>query len=255
MEYKQAIKNRRSHYAIKKSSIITESKIIENVEYALKHTPSAFNVPCQAVAVLFGICHEQLWTITMETLRKIIPKESFAKTEEKIRSFGMGYGTVLFFNDEDVIRDLQSNYTLYKDNFPIWAEQSVGMLQSNVWTMLEIEGLGASLQHYNPLIDEEVKRFFDVPKSWKLVAQMPFGDVITNPDEKEFADYKSRMKIYKGDTMNGNEDRKINFCSPETDDCMHQDYATDEEVKQTGEKQEEIACSPEFNGCIGSQKE
>ena len=30
------------------------------------------------------------------------------------------------------------------------------MLQLVVWTALEAEGLGATLQHYNPLIDDEV---------------------------------------------------------------------------------------------------
>lgn len=49
------------------------------------------------------------------------------------------------------------------------------MLQLFVWTALENEGLDASLQHYNPIIDEEVKKQWNIPESWKLIVQMPFG--------------------------------------------------------------------------------
>jgi len=40
--------------------------------------------------------------------------------------------------------------------------------------MLEDAGLGASLQHYNPLIDQETAETWDINPDWKLLAQMPF---------------------------------------------------------------------------------
>ena len=55
-----------------------------------------------------------------------------------------------------------------------------------VWAALEAEGLGASLQHYNPLIDDEVKKEWNIPGNWKLIAQMPFGNPTSPPGEKEF---------------------------------------------------------------------
>jgi predicted oxidoreductase (fatty acid repression mutant protein) len=58
-----------------------------------------------------------------------------------------------------------------------------------VWTALAEAGIGASLQHYAPLIDAEVARTWDVPLSWKLRAQMPFGsNEAPFPDKTFIAD-------------------------------------------------------------------
>ena len=45
------------------------------------------------------------------------------------------------------------------------------MLQFAIWTALEEEGLGANLQHYNPIIDAEVKEVFNIPDQYRLIAQ------------------------------------------------------------------------------------
>ncbi|MGR4029005.1 nitroreductase family protein, partial [Bacillus sp. ZZQ-131] len=95
------------------------------------------------------------------------------------------------------VEGLQANFALYKDNFPTWSQQSSGMLQFAIWTALEIEGFGATLQHYNPLIDEEVRKEWDVPENWKLTAQMPFGKPVVQAGEKEFQPLENRVKIYK----------------------------------------------------------
>ncbi|MDF2924017.1 MAG: nitroreductase [Paenibacillaceae bacterium] len=71
------------------------------------------------------------------------------------------------------------------------------MLQFAVWTALALEGLGASLQHYNPLIDAEVSKVWNIPASWKLTAQMPFGAVAAPPAEKQFQPLEDRLKLYK----------------------------------------------------------
>ncbi len=78
----------------------------------------------------------------------------------------------------------KKNLSRYAENFPIWSHQASGMHQLVVWTGLEAEGLGASLQHYNPLIDDEVKTEWNVPANWKLIAQMPFGNPTVAPGEK-----------------------------------------------------------------------
>ena len=51
--------------------------------------------------------------------------------------------------------------------------------------MLEDAGMGASLQHYNPLVDDEVRAAWNLPLHWKLIAQMPFGVPVTRPGSKE----------------------------------------------------------------------
>ncbi|QOY37870.1 nitroreductase family protein [Anaerobacillus isosaccharinicus] len=197
MDFYSAVENRRSIYGISKDVEVAESRIEEVINHAVKHTPSSFNSQSARVVLLVGAHHDKLWDITKETLRKIVPAESFAPTEEKMASFKNGFGTVLFFEDQTVIEGLQKQFELYKDNFPVWSEHSNGMLQYVVWTALEIEGLGANLQHYNPIIDEEVKQEWNIPQSWKLIAQMPFGKKTAEPGDKEFIPLEERIKIFK----------------------------------------------------------
>ena len=70
------------------------------------------------------------------------------------------------------------------------------MHQLAVWTMLEDAGFGASLQHYNSLIDKEVIATWKLPATWELIAQMPFGTPVAEPGEKEFNDLSERIKIF-----------------------------------------------------------
>lgn len=192
-----AVKDRRSFYGISKELTISTDRVQEIINYAVKHAPTPFNSQSSRVVVLFGETHDKLWDITMQELRKIVPPENFSSTENRINSFKNGYGTVLFFEDQSVVEALQQQFELYKDNFPIWSLQASGILQYIVWTSLETEGLGASLQHYNPLIDEEVRKQWNVPANWKLLAQMPFGKPTAVPDEKQFQPLESRVKFFK----------------------------------------------------------
>ena len=70
------------------------------------------------------------------------------------------------------------------------------MLQHVIWTALVAEGLGASLQHYNPLIDAEVAQTWQLPSEWKLIAQMPFGKPTFVPGDKEFMPQSDRVKFF-----------------------------------------------------------
>ncbi|MFN1208784.1 nitroreductase, partial [Enterococcus lactis] len=82
-------------------------------------------------------------------------------TTDKINGFKNGYATILFFTDMDVVHGLEKNFPAYADNFYDWSEQAQGNAQYAVWTGLAENGLGANLQHYNPLIDEDVAKEFD----------------------------------------------------------------------------------------------
>ena len=58
------------------------------------------------------------------------------------------------------------------------------MHQFAIWTMLEDMGLGASLQHYNPLIDDEVRRTWNLPGDWMMIAQMPLVHPPVNREKR-----------------------------------------------------------------------
>lgn len=193
----EAVKGRRSIYAISKESTVTDAQIIEIVEQAVLHSPTSFNSQSSRAVVLLGEQHDKLWDITTETLRKIVPAEQFEGTAQKLASFKAGYGSVLFFEDQAVVKNLQENFALYAENFPVWSNQSSGILQFVVWTALSEAGLGASLQHYNPLIDDEVKEAWGIPQDWKLIAQLPFGKTVTPAGEKQFQPVEDRVKVFK----------------------------------------------------------
>lgn len=196
-DFFSAVADRRTYYGIGKDTVVPDDRIKEIIEHAVKHVPSAFNSQSARVILLLGKQHDKLWSITMEALRKVVPADNFAPTEEKINSFANGYATILYFEDNSVVDSLQKQFPTYKDNFPVWSQQSSGMHQYAIWTALELEGFGASLQHYNELIEGDVKKEWNIPANWKLIAQMPFGKPTAQPGEKEFQPLSDRVKIFK----------------------------------------------------------
>ena len=195
MEFFASLKNRRSIYAIDKQVEVKKEDILKVVEEALKFTPSAFNSESQRIVLLFEEKHDEFWEMVKAAIKRVVKAEDFSKSEEKINGFKSGFGTVLFFDDSETTKMLTEKFPLYKENFIKWAVEQNGMLQGNVWVGLESVGLGASLQHYNELIEEEVKKEFGINKNWTLNAQMPFGRVLEIPGEKPKKDLKERLVV------------------------------------------------------------
>lgn len=192
----ESMEHRRSYYALKNESPIGDSEIKQIVETAVKYTPSAFNSQSSRVVVLLGDKHLRLWQIVKDTLRTVVPADAFAATENKINAcFESGYGTILFYEDQSTVKGLQEQFPLYADNFPVWSEQAHGITLFAVWTALENAGLGASVQHYNPLIDEAVAKEFNINANWKLRAQLPFGTPAANPEPKTFMPIEERVIV------------------------------------------------------------
>lgn len=192
----ELIKKRRSIYSIGKNLQPTPSEIEGLIQEAVKHSPSAFNSQSSRVVILFNESHQNFWNIVLDVLKTIVPAEALAGTEQKIQSFTAGAGTVLFFEDQDVIKGLQEQFELYADNFPVWSEHSTAIAQFAVWNVLAEQGIGASLQHYNPIIDEKINAAFDIPAQWKLRAQLVFGSIEGEAGEKAFIEDKSRFKTF-----------------------------------------------------------
>lgn len=192
----EAIRKRRSQYALGASLPQSETQVSALIREAVRLTPSSFNSQSSRAVVLYGDESRALWDIVKAELRKIVPEQAFAATEAKIDSFAAGAGTVLFFEDQGVVEGLQQKFALYADNFPVWSEQASGMAQFAVWTALANAGIGASLQHYNPLIDAAVAARWGIPVSWKLRAQMPFGSNEQPFGEKTFMDDAERFKVF-----------------------------------------------------------
>lgn len=193
----EALKTRRSFYNINRDILVSEETILSLIEETVKYTPSAFNSESQRVVVLLNEKHEQVWEMVKAAIKKLVPENEFKKSEDKINAFKAGYGTILFFDDAKTTEALIEKFPLYEANFLKWAIEQNGMLQGNVWVGLSEMGIGASLQHYNELIEEQVKTAFNIDKSWTLQAQMPFGNIVTRPDVKPKKSLSERMVVLK----------------------------------------------------------
>lgn len=195
-EYLAAVKARRTYYPLKKESTISDKRIEEIVGQAILHAPTSFNSQSSRAVVLLKDEHNKLWDIAKTALKAVVPEEQYPTTEQKLNMFQGAYGTVLFFVDSAVVKGMQEKFPLYADRFPVWAIHSDGMAQHITWTALEAEGLGANLQHYNPLIDADVQKTWNIPETWQLNAQMVFGTPTGEPGEKQFNELSDRFKVF-----------------------------------------------------------
>ena len=78
-----------------------------------------------------------------------------------------GYGTVLFYVDSEAVDALVAQFPFYAEKFALWSQHSLRDAPVCAMGGAGSEGLGASLQHYNPLIDDAVKQRWSVPESWR----------------------------------------------------------------------------------------
>ncbi|WP_442966913.1 nitroreductase family protein [Psychrobacter sp. ANT_H3] len=191
----QAFDERRSVYALGNELPVEPQAIVNMAERVLLHTPSAFNSQSSRLVVLFGAEHQQLWDIAEEKLRAAVGDGDFSGSKQKLDGFRAAVGTVLFYEDKNVTQSLQEQFALYADRFPVWAQQTSAMHQYAMWTELRTLNVGANLQHYNPLVDEDAAKAFAIPDSWELVAQMPFGNIVEPAGEKTYQPVNERMKV------------------------------------------------------------
>ena len=180
------LKQRRTYYNLNKNLPVSKSEVKKVIEEITELIPDAFNMKSARVLVVMDKKQDELWDRIFDTFEGKVPRE-------KIDGFKAAAGTILYFYDEEVVATLQKKFPTYADNFPVWANQANGMLQINIWTGLIELGIGANLQHYNPVIDSLVQEMFEIPKSWKLIAQMPFGGIVTEPDPKEKENIADRV--------------------------------------------------------------
>lgn len=197
-DLRKAIEGRRTYYSLSDKSPISDNEIKDILDFAILHVPSAFNSQSTRVVLLLNDNHKKLWNIVKSVLKTIVPADAFASTEAKIDgAFAAGYGTILYYEDTNVVEGLQNAFPNYSENFPVWSQQTSAMHQYTIWTLLEEAGFGASLQHYNPIIDEEVAKAFKINPKWKLIAQMPFGTPVGEVGPKEFEPLENRVVVFK----------------------------------------------------------
>lgn len=152
-EFLQLIKQRRSIHALNNTPILPDGELISLIKSTVRESPSAFNSQTSRVVILLGEDHKNYWSnIVQPSMRKAITDEAtWAHIGPRYDLFKQAYGTALFFEDENVIKDLQKDHAVIAKFFPQWSNHASGMAQVNTWTALEIAGYGANLQHVSEL--------------------------------------------------------------------------------------------------------
>jgi len=203
MNFVDSLKKRRSIYALGKN-IDNGDEVVELIKDVVRHSPYAFNAATTRILVLTGEAQDKLWgqivptSLKAEMDRQGAPESAWEGTKAKLEGFKAAYGTVLFFEDQAVVKNLQENFPLYADNFPHWSEQHSGITSINTWTALAQENIGANLQHYNPVIDEAVAKEWNIPANWKLRSQLVFGSIEDGSlKDKDFMADEERFIVVK----------------------------------------------------------
>lgn len=191
-------KKRRSIYALGRNVKLSTDDLTDLIKTNMKQAPTPFNNQTTRAVILFGDSHEKLWDIVINRLKQEVPDEAaFARTAAKINNFKAAFGTILFYTETKTVKEFEDDFPLYADNFQDWSEQAQGNAQYSVWTSLAENGLGANIQHYNPLIDDEVRAAFNIPASWRLRAEMDFGSIEAPAGDKEYMADDDRFLVFK----------------------------------------------------------
>ena len=190
MSIREALSKRRSVYTLSKELPVSESEVVKLIEETVALVPDAFDSKSQRVVVALGSKQDELWDAIYDAFNGQVARA-------KINGFKAAAGTILYFTDENVTRELSEKFPSYAANFPTWAGHANGMLQISIWSALAELGIGANLQHYDPVINEAVRSILNVPANYKPIAQMPFGGIVIAPEAKVVEDISKRVKIFK----------------------------------------------------------
>ena len=192
-----SLKIRRSVYGLGKLSAAANTCVEDSLKSCLLNCPTPFNVQSARLVLLTGKSHQFFWDKVWHNLKGVIPTAKQKNTKEKTESFAAAHGTILFFEDKTALSKLKKQFPLYAKNMKTWVQQANGMLQFMIWQVFAENNIGASLQHYNELIEKDIYAMYNLPQSWELVAQMPFGSIEKEPAEKTFLPLEGRFIVLK----------------------------------------------------------
>lgn len=191
----QNLTKRRSIIHISPTLPVADQELINIVEQCVLNCPTPFNAQSARAVILFGAAHHTFWRMVDTALAALVSAENLARARVRLNAFDQGYGTVLFFEDTDILQQLQQQYKDYASSMETWIQQANGILQYMVWQIMAEQNIGASLQHYGNLVEDQISSVFNLPKSWQLVAQMPFGSIAQPAENKDFAPLETRVLV------------------------------------------------------------
>lgn len=89
-----AIKTRRTYYALNKTLPVSNDHITKIVEESIQAVPSAFNSQSNRAVVLFGAEHDTLWDIVADVVKDRVSEDQWDSASQRITGFKAAAGTV-----------------------------------------------------------------------------------------------------------------------------------------------------------------
>ena len=189
--------DRRTIYALGKNTDLSQEEIEEQIRKVVKQVPTAFNSQTTRVVVLFDEANEKFWDHIYDVQKDVIQGEMWDMMSGVMVGAKDAVGTVLFFEDLDAVEQMPAQGVreeAYKQNNNANAQYAL-------WLAFREMNLGASLQHfnvgYNHGFDKGTKEMFDLPESYEMLAQMPFGSIEQEVEAKDHIDTNEQVKVFK----------------------------------------------------------
>ena len=192
----ELVGKRRSIYALGTNSEYSKKEITDRIRKVVKQVPSAFNSQTTRVVVLFDEANNKFWDHIYNVQKDILEGDMWDMMSGIITGAKSGIGTVLFFEDLDAAKKMPTQGTrteAYKQNNNANAQYAV-------WLALAEMDLGATLQHFNvgyeQGFDKVTREMFNLPETYEMIAQIPFGSVEQEAGEKEHIDADVQVKVF-----------------------------------------------------------
>lgn len=195
--FKQVIKDRRSIYALGNNSEHSIDEIVASIREVQKDVPTAFNSQTTRLVILNGEANTKFWDLILDVQKNVLDQASWDFMSPIMMGAKNGIGTVLFFEDRDAVATMPTQ----GERTEAYKQNNSANSQFAVWLALAEMNLGGSLQHFNvgyeQGFDKAIREMFDLPDSYELIAQMPFGSIEQEAAEKEYIDTDVQVQLIK----------------------------------------------------------
>ncbi|GAO19959.1 uncharacterized protein UV8b_05969 [Ustilaginoidea virens] len=200
-QFLAAASHRRSVYGLKGTSKLSDAQVQRIIEQVLSFAPSSYNTQPVRITLITADKHKQFWDVisaAAEPVLKAAGDHVWNHMSGLFAAFRAAYGSIVFWESGSSVREAAEKHKSAAHMFAEFSDHANGMNQIMVWTALELEGLGANLQHLNaiPAVEAAIKEFCGVPDDYKLKAHMNYGDEAQpHPEKPSKLPFSETLKV------------------------------------------------------------
>lgn len=149
---------------------------VARLQDAVVRTPSAFGVTPWQIIIL-SEHRDAFWDEVAAGFRDGLDGDRLERYLGRLDGFRSGAGVILIYEDLAARPVLHQNWGLSEQTAHDFVQQGLGMLQLVIWLVLTEEGLVASLQHWDWLIQDRLAALLDLPSErYQLISVLPVGE-------------------------------------------------------------------------------